>query len=139
MNIAEIASKQPVGTHTFKAQVRVPRAGGFGTIALWVTIAAQTQIAARSMLEAQYGKGSIVCQPAMVFEGNDATIAEDRAGTPEQQRAKRMKANVKMQSDKARQMKAQADVVATQEKMKRAKERLAQSGTPPSGQTIKPI
>ena len=131
MNIAEIASKQPVGTHTFKAQVRVPRAGGFGTIALWVTIAAQTQIAARSMLEAQYGKGSIVCQPAMVFEGNDATIADDRAGTPEQQRAKRMKANATLQADKAKQMKAQADVVATQEKMKGAKERLAQSGTAP--------
>ena len=138
MRWMEIEEALAVGIHTYKAQVRVPRAGGYGKIALWVTITAPTQIAARSMLEAQYGKGSVVCQPAMVSEDNDAMLPEDQTGSPEQERAKRMKANAKMQADKAKQMKAQAEVVATQEKMKRAKQRLAHSGTPPGSQVITP-
>ena len=139
MRLYEIERVCEASVNTYKAQVRVPRAGGYGNVCIWVTITAPTQYAAYSLLLAQYGQGSVVCQPAMVFEDGGAELAEAQAGSPEQQRAKRMKGNAKMQADKAKQMKAQAGVVAAQAKVKRSKQRLAQTATVPVEQVIKPL
>ena len=52
--------------NTYKANVRVGRSGGIGTMMVWVQVNAQNTIAARSLLEAQYGRGNVVHGPTLV-------------------------------------------------------------------------
>ena len=52
--------------NTYKASVRVAQSGGIGKIVVWVHVNAQNRIAAQSLLEAQYGRGSIVYGPTQV-------------------------------------------------------------------------
>lgn len=48
---------------TYRATVRVPHASGRGTMVVWATVAATSPIAAKAMLEAQYGKGNVLGTP----------------------------------------------------------------------------
>ena len=52
--------------NTYKANVRVARSGGIGTMMVWVQVNAQSTIAARSLLEAQFGRGNVVHGPTLV-------------------------------------------------------------------------
>ncbi len=52
--------------NTYRANVRVVRSGGIGTMIVWVHVNAQNPIAARSLLEAQYGRGNVVNGPTLV-------------------------------------------------------------------------
>ena len=52
--------------NTYKANVRVAQSGGIGTIFVWVHVSAQNTIAAKSLLEAQYGRGSVVHGPTLL-------------------------------------------------------------------------
>jgi len=52
--------------NTYKANVRVAKSGGIGTIMVWVQVNAQNPIAARSLLEAQYGRGNVIHGPVLV-------------------------------------------------------------------------
>ena len=51
---------------TYKANVRVAKSGGIGTMMVWVHVNAQNRIAAQSLLEAQYGRGNVVHGPTLV-------------------------------------------------------------------------
>ncbi len=52
--------------NTYKANVRVARSGGIGTIMVWVHVTAQNTIAAKSLLEAQYGRGNVIGIPTLL-------------------------------------------------------------------------
>ena len=52
--------------NTYKANVRVARSGGIGTMTVWVHVTAQNTIAAKSLLEAQYGRGNVISIPTLV-------------------------------------------------------------------------
>ena len=51
--------------NTYKANVRVAKSGGIGTMMVWVQVNAQNRIAAQSLLEAQYGRGNVVYGPTL--------------------------------------------------------------------------
>ncbi len=50
----------------YKANVRVAKSGGIGTMMVWVQVNAQNPIAAKSLLEAQYGCGNVIHGPVLV-------------------------------------------------------------------------
>lgn len=52
--------------NTYRVSVRVRSAGGAGTMVVWVQICAQNPIAAKSQLEAQYGRGNVIGVPQLV-------------------------------------------------------------------------
>ena len=52
--------------NTYKASVRVAQSGGIGKMVVWVQVKAQSRYAAQSLLEAQYGRGSVVNGPTQV-------------------------------------------------------------------------
>ena len=64
-----------------------------------VTVTAQTDFSAHSILKALYGKGNIVCMPSRVPE-SAMTNEDAQAGTPEQQRVQRMRDNAKAAQQK---------------------------------------
>lgn len=45
---------------TYKATVRVTKSGGIGYMYVWAQVTAQNPIAAKLMLEAQYGRGNVL-------------------------------------------------------------------------------
>ena len=51
--------------NTYKANVRVAKSGGVGTMMVWVRVNAQNRIAAQCLLEAQYGSGNVVHGPTL--------------------------------------------------------------------------
>ncbi len=51
---------------TFKAAVRVRNASGSGTVVVWAQTSDSNPIDARQMLEAQYGRSSVVGIPVLV-------------------------------------------------------------------------
>jgi hypothetical protein len=51
---------------TFKATVRVMSPNGVGTMVVWAEVRASNPIAARSMLEGQYGRGNVIGVPTVV-------------------------------------------------------------------------
>jgi len=53
------------GVKTYRATVRVPHASGRGTMVVWATVTAASPIAAKAMLEAQYGRGSVISVPTI--------------------------------------------------------------------------
>ncbi len=52
--------------NTYKAQVRVAHSGGIGSMVVWAHVKAQSTIAAKSLLEAQYGRGNVIGVPVLV-------------------------------------------------------------------------
>jgi hypothetical protein len=48
------------GVKKYRATVRVPHASGRGSMVVWATVTAASPIAAKAMLEAQYGRGNVV-------------------------------------------------------------------------------
>lgn len=50
---------------TYKANVRVSKTGGVGTMLVWAQVTAQSPIAAKALLEAQYGRGNVVSVPTL--------------------------------------------------------------------------
>lgn len=48
---------------TYKATVRVPNASGSGTMVVWAQVIAQSPTAAKSLLDAQYGRGKVIGIP----------------------------------------------------------------------------
>jgi hypothetical protein len=52
--------------NTYRANVRVARSGGIGTMMVWVHVNAQNTIAAKCLLEAQYGRGNVLGVPVLV-------------------------------------------------------------------------
>ena len=51
---------------TYKATVRVTSPSGHGTMVVWAQVSAQNPIAAKSLLEAQYGRGNVISVPTLV-------------------------------------------------------------------------
>jgi hypothetical protein len=51
---------------TFKATVRVPSPSGYGVVTTWVQTQAANPIAAKSILEGQFGRGKVTSVPALV-------------------------------------------------------------------------
>lgn len=51
---------------TYKATVRVRSASGGGTMVVWAQVSASSPIDAKQMLEAQYGRGSVISVPTEV-------------------------------------------------------------------------
>ena len=45
---------------TYKATVRVTKSSGNGYMHVWAQVTAQNPIAAKPMLEAQYGRGNVL-------------------------------------------------------------------------------
>jgi hypothetical protein len=45
---------------TYKANVRVAKSGGIGTMIVMAHVAAQNPLAAKLLLEAQYGRGNLI-------------------------------------------------------------------------------
>jgi hypothetical protein len=52
--------------NTYRASVRVAKSGGIGTVMVWAHVKAQNTIAAKSLLEAQYGRGNVIGVPQQV-------------------------------------------------------------------------
>ena len=52
--------------NTYRCTVRVAKAGGTGTMVVWVEVSAQSPNNAKSQLEAQYGRGSLIGIPILV-------------------------------------------------------------------------
>lgn len=52
--------------NTYRAQVRAAKSGGIGTMLFWAHVQAQNTIAAKSLLEAQYGRGNVVGVPVLI-------------------------------------------------------------------------
>lgn len=48
---------------TYRATVRVPHPSGHGSMTVWATVAAANPVAAKAMLEAQYGRGNVAGAP----------------------------------------------------------------------------
>jgi hypothetical protein len=48
------------GMNTYKANVRVAKVGGVGTMIVMAHVTAQNPLAARLLLEAQYGHGNLI-------------------------------------------------------------------------------
>jgi len=51
--------------NTYRCTVRVAKAGGTGTMVVWVEVAAQSPNNAKSQLEAQYGGGNVIGVPVL--------------------------------------------------------------------------
>jgi len=51
--------------NTYRANVRVAKSGGIGMMVVWVHVQAQNTIAAKSLLEAQYGRGNVLGVPVL--------------------------------------------------------------------------
>lgn len=51
--------------NTYRANVRVAKSGGIGTMMVWAHVKAQNTIAAKSLLEAQYGRGNVIGVPTL--------------------------------------------------------------------------
>lgn len=51
--------------NTYKANVRVTKSGGIGTMIVLAHVTAQNTIAAKSLLEAQYGRGNVIGVPVL--------------------------------------------------------------------------
>jgi hypothetical protein len=49
----------------YRANVRVKRSGGVGTMVVCATVSAQNSIAAKLLLEAQYGHGNVIGIPVL--------------------------------------------------------------------------
>jgi hypothetical protein len=52
--------------NTYRANVRVAKSGGIGTMMVWAHVTAQNTIAAKSLLEAQYGRGNVIGVPVLI-------------------------------------------------------------------------
>lgn len=52
--------------NTYRCCVRVAKAGGIGTMVVWVEVTAQSPNNARSQLEAQYGRSNVIGVPTQV-------------------------------------------------------------------------
>lgn len=52
--------------NTYRAQVRVAKSGGIGTMVVWAQVQAQNTINAKYLLEAQYGRGNVIGVPQLV-------------------------------------------------------------------------
>ena len=52
--------------NTYKCLVRVARSGGTDMMVVWAQVTAQSTIAAKSQLEAQYGRGNVIGVPQLV-------------------------------------------------------------------------
>jgi hypothetical protein len=53
------------GVNTYKANVRVAKAGGIGTMIVMAQVTAQNPFAAKLLLEAQYGRGNVIGVPVL--------------------------------------------------------------------------
>jgi hypothetical protein len=53
------------GMNTYKANVRVAKAGGIGTMIVMAHVTAQNPLAAKLLLEAQYGRGNLIGVPTL--------------------------------------------------------------------------
>jgi len=137
MRLAEIERGWHSTGNTYKAQVRVPSPGGYNTTAVWVTVTAESDWHARSMLEALYCRGSIVCMPSRVPR-SVGTNEDAQAATPGQQRVQHMKDNAKVAQQKAKQLKAQADAEAARQKVQQTRQALASATKSLSNTTTKP-
>lgn len=51
--------------NTYKANVRVAKSGGMGTMIVLAQVTALNTIAAKSLLEAQYGRGNVIGIPVL--------------------------------------------------------------------------
>jgi hypothetical protein len=51
--------------NTYRANVRVAKSGGIGTMIVCAHVQAQNTIAAKSLLEAQYGRGNVIGVPVL--------------------------------------------------------------------------
>lgn len=51
---------------TYRANVRVKKSGGIGTMMVWAHVNAQSTITAKCLLEAQYGRGNVIGVPLLV-------------------------------------------------------------------------
>ena len=51
--------------NTYRAQVRVNKSGGIGTMQVWAQVQAQNTITAKYLLEAQYGRGNVIGVPLL--------------------------------------------------------------------------
>jgi hypothetical protein len=51
--------------NTYKASVRVTKSGGIGTMIVLAQVTAQNTMAAKSLLEAQYGRGNVIGVPVL--------------------------------------------------------------------------
>ncbi len=52
--------------NTYRCSVRVARSGGTDMMVVWAHVTAQSTIAARSQLEALYGRGNVIGVPTLV-------------------------------------------------------------------------
>lgn len=52
---------------TYGTRVPVSSPSGAGTVVTWTEIKALSPIAARSLLEAQYGRGNVISIPTLVI------------------------------------------------------------------------
>ena len=53
--------------NTYRASVRVRSASGAGMMVVWAQIQAQNPIAARQLLEAQYGRDNVISVPQQTW------------------------------------------------------------------------
>jgi hypothetical protein len=52
--------------NTYRCSVRVNKSGGIGTMVVWAQVTAQNPTDAKSLLEAQYGRGNVIGVPTLV-------------------------------------------------------------------------
>lgn len=52
--------------NTYRCSVRVAKSGGIGTMIVWAQVTAQNPNDAKSLLEAQYGRGNVIGVPTQV-------------------------------------------------------------------------
>jgi hypothetical protein len=52
--------------NTYRCTVRVAKSGGIGTMIVWAQVQAQNTIAAKYLLDAQYGRGNVIGVPTVV-------------------------------------------------------------------------
>lgn len=52
--------------NTYRCSVRIAKAGGAGSMTVWAQVQAQNPNAAKLLLEAQYGCGSVIGVPQVV-------------------------------------------------------------------------
>ncbi len=58
--------KEGATMNTYRAQVRVAKSGGIGSMIVWAQVQAQNTITAKYLLEAQYGRGNVLGAPTLV-------------------------------------------------------------------------
>lgn len=51
---------------TYRATVRVAKASGGATVVVWAYVTAANPIAAKAMLEAQYGRANVISVPTAI-------------------------------------------------------------------------